>query len=119
MAHQCCLQCKVEASPANIEDLFRTVAHPTLTLCLGECCTWDSFKNILEGPHCWPLNGVKHLFLGLRIETWNGLDLITLSHVLGTWIIRVSAFSELGGKGMQTSPGGRKSGDVCTGGFNS
>jgi hypothetical protein len=74
VAHQCCLQRKVEALLVNINDLFRTVAHPTLTFCLGECCMRDGFEDNLKGPRCWPPNGVKHLFLGLRIETLNGLD---------------------------------------------
>jgi hypothetical protein len=94
VAHQHCLQGKVKVLPINIDNLFRTVAHPTLTFCLGECRMWDSFEDNLEGPCCWPPNGAKHLFLSLRVKTWDGLDLILLRHLPGTRIIRVGAFSQ-------------------------
>jgi hypothetical protein len=94
VAHQRCLRRKVEASTVNINNLFWTVAFTMLILCLGEWSTWDSFEDNLEGPRCWPPNGAKHLFLGLRVKTWNGLDLITFRHLPGTRIIRVSTLSQ-------------------------
>jgi hypothetical protein len=55
----------VEVSPVNINHLSQTVAHPTQTFCLGECRTWDRFKDNVEDT----------LQMGLQVEI-NGVDTV-------------------------------------------
>ncbi len=89
MVNQCCLWCKTEAPPVDINNLVQTVAHLTLNFCLGGYRTWDGFKNNLEWLRFWPPYGAENLFLSLRVKTCNRLDLIILRHTPWTWIIRV------------------------------
>jgi hypothetical protein len=49
-----------------------------VTLCLVECLMWNGIKDILESPCPWLPNGAQHLFLGLRVKTWYGMNLIML-----------------------------------------